>query len=152
MQLFGLFEWPRLGFVMNLPAETREHMHTLFGEAHELIAKLVYLLVALHVAWHICDGEVGCLSAKAAHKALFGIAILRNFQRLGRRIDGDKACNRFKRCNRHIFKFEGHDIALLRKIFQRGMVVIRADAALRGDVKRHIVTCWRVNMATIAKL
>jgi cytochrome b561 len=62
MQLFGLFEWPRLGFVMNLPPETRERMHTLFGEAHELIAKLVYLLVVLHVAGalkHQLEGHKG---------------------------------------------------------------------------------------------
>jgi cytochrome b561 len=62
MQLFGLFEWPRLGFVMSLPPDTRERMHTLFGEAHELIAKLVYLLVVLHIAGalkHQLEGHKG---------------------------------------------------------------------------------------------
>ncbi|MEO5492735.1 MAG: cytochrome b [Sphingomonas sp.] len=49
MLFFGTFEWPRLGFIMNLPADTREWVHSTFGAAHELIAKLVYLLVALHL-------------------------------------------------------------------------------------------------------
>lgn len=50
MFLFGLFEWPRIGFIMHLDPATRDQVHDLFGEAHELIAKLVYLLVVLHVA------------------------------------------------------------------------------------------------------
>jgi len=50
MQLFGMFQWPRLGFIMNLPPDTRERMHSLFGDAHEWIAKLVYVLFVLHVA------------------------------------------------------------------------------------------------------
>lgn len=50
MPYFGMFQWPRIGFIMNLPPDTREQMHSLFGEAHELIAKLVYALFVLHVA------------------------------------------------------------------------------------------------------
>ncbi len=49
MQLFGLFEWPRLGFIMNLDPVTREKVHTVFGAGHGLTAKLVYALVVLHV-------------------------------------------------------------------------------------------------------
>jgi cytochrome b561 len=48
--LFGTFEFPRLGFIMNLPPETKEWVHSTFGGAHELIAKFVYLLVVLHLA------------------------------------------------------------------------------------------------------
>ena len=50
MQLFGLFEWPRLGFIMHMPPATREQVHTIFGNAHSLIAWLVYILFFLHVA------------------------------------------------------------------------------------------------------
>jgi len=59
---FGTFEWPRLGFIMNMPPATREWVHSTFGEAHELIAKLVYLLVALHIAGaikHQVEGHRG---------------------------------------------------------------------------------------------
>ena len=49
MLFFGTFEWPRLGFIMNLPPGTRELIHARAGGAHELIAKLVYLLLALHI-------------------------------------------------------------------------------------------------------
>ncbi|WP_375398793.1 cytochrome b [uncultured Sphingomonas sp.] len=47
---FGTFEWPRLGFIMDLPADTRQMIHDRAGAAHSLIAYLVYLLVFLHVA------------------------------------------------------------------------------------------------------
>lgn len=47
---FGLFEIPRLGFIMDLPPDSKKWVHDSFGAAHELIAKLVYLLVVLHVA------------------------------------------------------------------------------------------------------
>jgi cytochrome b561 len=47
---FGTFEWPRLGFIMNLPPDTKAWVHDSFGEAHELIAYLVYALFALHLA------------------------------------------------------------------------------------------------------
>jgi cytochrome b561 len=50
MPYFGLFIWPRIGFIMHLPPDTREQVHTLFGDAHEWIAKLVYVLFVLHVA------------------------------------------------------------------------------------------------------
>lgn len=47
---FGTFEWPRLGFILDLPPDTKKWVHDGFGEAHELIAYLVYLLVGLHLA------------------------------------------------------------------------------------------------------
>jgi cytochrome b561 len=46
---FGTFEWPRLGFIMNLPPETKLWVHDSFGAAHGLIALLVYLLFVLHL-------------------------------------------------------------------------------------------------------
>ena len=49
MAYFGTFQWPRIGFIMNLPPDTREAVHSGFGEAHELIAKLVYVLFVVHV-------------------------------------------------------------------------------------------------------
>ncbi|MBN8809458.1 MAG: cytochrome b [Sphingomonas sp.] len=50
LHLFGTIEFPRLGFVMNLPPDSKKWVHDTFGEAHELIAKLVYALVVLHLA------------------------------------------------------------------------------------------------------
>lgn len=47
---FGLFEIPRLGFIMNLPPASKIWVHDTFGAAHGLIAWLVYALVFLHVA------------------------------------------------------------------------------------------------------
>lgn len=50
MHFFGTFEWPRLGFIMAMAPDTKEWIHTVFGEAHEWIAKLIYVLFVLHVA------------------------------------------------------------------------------------------------------
>ena len=50
MAWFGMFQWPRIGFIMNLDPVVREQVHGIFGETHELLAKLLYLLFALHVA------------------------------------------------------------------------------------------------------
>lgn len=50
MQLFGLFEWPRIGFIMALDPVTKESVHDIFGEAHDVIGKIVYALFVLHVA------------------------------------------------------------------------------------------------------
>ena len=46
---FGTFEWPRLGFIMNLPPEQKTWVHDTFGAAHGYIAYVVYALVAMHV-------------------------------------------------------------------------------------------------------
>jgi cytochrome b561 len=49
MQLFGLFEWPRLGFITALPPAIKESMHTLFGTVHTGLGYALYALLALHV-------------------------------------------------------------------------------------------------------
>lgn len=49
MYWFGLFEWPRIGWIMNMDAQTKEHLHTLFGAIHENLALVLYLLFFLHV-------------------------------------------------------------------------------------------------------
>lgn len=46
---FGLFQWPRLGFIMNLPPESKTWVHDTFGAAHGLIAYLVYALFLMHL-------------------------------------------------------------------------------------------------------
>lgn len=50
LSLYGAIPFPRLDFVMSLDPATKKAVHDGFGEAHELIAKLVYVLVALHIA------------------------------------------------------------------------------------------------------
>jgi cytochrome b561 len=47
---FGLFQWPRLSFIMNLPPDSKTWVHDTFGAAHGLIAYLVYALFVMHVA------------------------------------------------------------------------------------------------------
>jgi cellulose synthase/poly-beta-1,6-N-acetylglucosamine synthase-like glycosyltransferase/cytochrome b561 len=49
MHLFGLFEWPRLPFIMTLPAGLKEELHTRFGELHTWLGYGLYGLFALHV-------------------------------------------------------------------------------------------------------
>jgi cytochrome b561 len=49
MYLFGLFEWPRLGFITAIDPVTKEKLHNIFGASHEIAAKLVYALVGLHI-------------------------------------------------------------------------------------------------------
>lgn len=49
MYLFGLFEWPRIGFIMDMDPVTKERLHDIFGEMHEIAAKIIYVLFALHV-------------------------------------------------------------------------------------------------------
>jgi len=46
---FGTFEWPRLGFIMNLPPATKAWVHDAFGAAHGYIALLVYALFVMHL-------------------------------------------------------------------------------------------------------
>jgi cytochrome b561 len=50
MRLFGLFGWPRIGFIADLPPVVKESMHTLFGDIHEVLGYALYLLLALHIA------------------------------------------------------------------------------------------------------
>ncbi len=49
MHLFGLFEWPRIQFIMTLPAAFKEELHTRFGEWHTWLGYGLYGLFALHV-------------------------------------------------------------------------------------------------------
>lgn len=50
MYWFGLFEWPRIGWIMDVEPVAKESLHTLFGNLHEWSATALYALVALHVA------------------------------------------------------------------------------------------------------
>lgn len=50
MYWFGLFQWPRIGFVTALDPASKKAVHDGFGAAHGYIADLVYALFALHVA------------------------------------------------------------------------------------------------------
>jgi len=49
LTVFGI-PFPRIGFITALDPETKKMVHDSFGEAHELVAKLVYALVVLHIA------------------------------------------------------------------------------------------------------
>lgn len=50
IDMFGLFNWPALSFLTNLPAEQMKPTHDLLAEAHHLMAKvIIYGLVPLHV-------------------------------------------------------------------------------------------------------
>ena len=50
LKWFGLFEFPRIGFIMNQPAETKEYLHGLFGSMHEVAGYMLFWLVILHIA------------------------------------------------------------------------------------------------------
>ncbi len=49
MSLFGLVPWPRISWVMAQEPDFKEHLHDLFGEAHEWFATVFYVLFVLHV-------------------------------------------------------------------------------------------------------
>jgi cytochrome b561 len=49
MLWFGLFEWPRIGWLQQLAPTTRDRMHDLFGGIHAWSAYALYALFALHV-------------------------------------------------------------------------------------------------------
>ena len=61
MAWFGLFQWPRIGFIMQLDPDVREPIHTIFGGAHEWLSYLLYGLFTLHLAGalkhQLLDGE-----------------------------------------------------------------------------------------------
>lgn len=50
MYWFGLFEWPRIGWIMTMEPAAKESLHGLLGEVHELLALVLYLLVFVHIA------------------------------------------------------------------------------------------------------
>ncbi len=51
MQLFGLFEWPRIGFLMNLDPAVKEslHLHDRLGTLHTWLGYALYALLAMHI-------------------------------------------------------------------------------------------------------
>jgi len=49
MQYFGLFEWPRIGWIMAIEPLSKEGLHDLFGAVHLWLGNLLYVLFALHV-------------------------------------------------------------------------------------------------------
>ena len=50
MRLFGLFPWPRIGWVMGVEPDAKERLHDLFGLMHTSIAYVLYALFVVHVA------------------------------------------------------------------------------------------------------
>jgi len=50
MQWFYLFQWPRIGFIMNLDPHFKEVLHGTFGRLHRWLAYVLYGLFVLHVA------------------------------------------------------------------------------------------------------
>lgn len=49
MQVFGLFNWPRIGVVMSLEPSFKESLHTQLGTVHTLLAYCLITLFVLHV-------------------------------------------------------------------------------------------------------
>jgi cytochrome b561 len=47
---FGLFEWPRLGFIAALDPATKKQVHDVVETMHGLSADILYVLVAVHIA------------------------------------------------------------------------------------------------------
>jgi cytochrome b561 len=50
MRLFGLFEWPRIGAIMQMEPVRKEELHSVFGAAHENMGFILIALVLLHIA------------------------------------------------------------------------------------------------------
>jgi cytochrome b561 len=49
MTLFHLVPWPRIGYLMNLPPQLKEHMHDVLFAVHAWFAYVLYALLVLHV-------------------------------------------------------------------------------------------------------
>jgi cytochrome b561 len=49
-RVFGLFVWPRMGFLVALPAEARAHAHALLGVTHLTLGLTLAALIVGHVA------------------------------------------------------------------------------------------------------
>ncbi|MET3493577.1 cytochrome b [Variovorax boronicumulans] len=49
MQLFGLFEWPRIGWIMGIEPVLKETWHSVLGGVHTWAGYVFYVLFALHV-------------------------------------------------------------------------------------------------------
>lgn len=50
MYLYGLVQWPRIGFIMNLDPATKDQLHTQFGALHTACSYALYGVLVLHVA------------------------------------------------------------------------------------------------------
>lgn len=46
---YGLFDWPKLGFLTSLPVDQKKAWGHTFAETHELLAYFAIALIALHV-------------------------------------------------------------------------------------------------------
>jgi len=61
MRLFWTLPWPRIAAIEHLEPALKEHLHDVFGAAHQACAWALFALVALHVAGalkhEIFDGE-----------------------------------------------------------------------------------------------
>ena len=51
MKFFGLFSWPRIGFLMNLDPAVKEslHLHDRLGTLHTWLGYALYALLAMHI-------------------------------------------------------------------------------------------------------
>ncbi len=49
MHWFGLFTWPRIGFIETVEPAAKETLHTVFGWIHTGLGYLLYGLLALHI-------------------------------------------------------------------------------------------------------
>ncbi|HYE45296.1 MAG TPA: cytochrome b [Caulobacter sp.] len=66
ISFFGLFDWPAIAFLSELPREQMRAVHGIFEEAHHLLAKaMIYVLIPLHLLGALKhefidrDGELG---------------------------------------------------------------------------------------------
>lgn len=50
LNYFGLFELPRLGWLLNMEPTAKEAWHGLLGQAHEIGGYALYALVSIHIA------------------------------------------------------------------------------------------------------
>lgn len=49
MYLFGLFQWPRIGWIMSVEPAFKERLHDVFGGIHVWLSYALYALVGLHI-------------------------------------------------------------------------------------------------------
>ncbi|MEJ0095758.1 MAG: cytochrome b/b6 domain-containing protein [Methylocella sp.] len=49
MSLYGLIPWARIGWIENVEPIQKEHLHTVFFNAHVYFGYALYLLLALHI-------------------------------------------------------------------------------------------------------
>lgn len=49
MQFFGLFEWPRIGWIMAIEPAMKETWHTVLGGVHAWAGYVLYVFFGLHV-------------------------------------------------------------------------------------------------------